>query len=98
MTNIIRVYRERPITRPGQVERLLIKFGIGPHRSYVYPTPPEQVLAEWFKNATPTGFILTAEQSKNVSAGYDVTEGPNEYASTVIVEQRKGGGGSELDI
>jgi hypothetical protein len=100
----IRAYRERPITQPGQVERVLIKFGIGPSRgAFGEPTNEEErrMFEEAAKNAVPTNFIPTAEQMK-ASEGqmcHDITEWPEDYVSTVnILEQAPDGGQIEMEI
>jgi hypothetical protein len=65
----IRAYRERPITQSGQVERVLIKFGIGPDRGFFASASASneeerRMFEEAAKNAVPTNFIPTAEQMK----------------------------------
>jgi hypothetical protein len=65
-TTTIRAYRERPITRGGQVEDVLIKFRVGPYRSSrpVRPMPEEN--KEGIANGTLTvhrcNFIPTPEE------------------------------------
>jgi hypothetical protein len=102
----IRAYRERPITQPGQVERVLIKFGIGPDRGLFASASASdeeerRMFEEAAKNAVPTNFIPTAEQMK-ASEGRmcrDITEWPEHYVSTVsILEQSAAGGEIEMEI
>ena len=99
----IRAYRERPITQPGQVERVLIKFGIGPKQGFTALTSEgeRRMFEEAAKNAVPTNFIPTAEQMK-ASEGRmcrDITEWPEHYVSTVsILEQSAAGGEIEMEI
>ena len=104
MTTIIRAYRERPITRPGQVERVLIKFGIGPQRAHLAWADGDPEAIAWTKieaeaeqKAVQTGFILTAEQMKAIDQAsgwsHDTTEWPEEYELdgqlTFAIERRR---------
>jgi hypothetical protein len=106
MTTIIRAYRERPITRPGQVEHVLVGHGIGPYpaHAHIYSKLPKKLRKEWAKEAMPTNFVMTAEQMKAVCGDgvgrmcRDVTEWPAEYDSFVSVEQYDDGSQIELEI
>jgi hypothetical protein len=79
MSKHIQVNRERPITRPGQVERVLCKFGIGPRHSgnvgkfidrQIAKIAHDELTANERRklleryDPVPVGFILTAEQMK----------------------------------
>jgi hypothetical protein len=102
----IRANREQPITRPGQVERVLCKFGVGPDRDHHFdrgfmPEDMGAALEAAAENAVPFGLILIAEQSKAIKPGQmvrDTTQWPENYSSIVTVEQRSDGGGIELSI
>src|ERR1700683_909899 len=86
---IIAADRERPITRPGQVERVLCKFGIGPNLGTAISDDWLERLTDDQKsefqkqcdNAMPVGFILTAKQRKATKGRMcrDVTEWPTDY-------------------
>jgi hypothetical protein len=102
----IRAYREQSIRRPGQVEKVLCKFGIGPKRHHVTFADPEMKakVEAHIENTEPvlTGFVLTAEQARECKPGVvyrDTTEWPEHYSSTVnLVEQGDDGGQIELEI
>ena len=57
---IITAYRERPITRPGQVEKVLCKFGIGPGNVHRLP---KKLRKKWIEEAIPVHFVMTAEEA-----------------------------------
>ena len=105
---IINAYRERPITRPGQVERVLCKFGIGRNRGTAISDNWLERLTDDQKsefqkrcdNAVPVGFIPTAEQMKATEGRmyHDTTEWPTDYVSTVRVQQYSDGSQIELEI
>src|SRR5580704_11370948 len=103
MTTIIRAYRERPITRPGQVEYVLVSHGIGPYpaQAHIYPKLPKKLRKAWAA-PMPTNFVMTAEQMKAACGKgvlcRDVTEWPAKYDSFVDVEQRGDGSQIELEI
>jgi len=102
----IRAYREQSIRRPGQVEKVLCKFGIGPRRHHVTFADPEMKakVEAHIENTEPvlTGFVLTAEQARECKPGMvyrDTTEWPEHYSSTAnLVEQGDDGGQIELEI
>jgi hypothetical protein len=107
MTTRLRFYRESPIKRPGQVEKVLIRFGIGPERGMFadgnawldqMSADDKRKFQQQCDNALPTGFIETAEQAKAGGMKRDITEWPADYISTVSVEQCDDGSGIELEI
>jgi hypothetical protein len=82
MTTIIHAYRQQPINRPGRVEAVLCKYGIGPRITATLWTPsPEQLQA--FEDGR---------------AENDNTEWPANYVSTFSRNEAEDGSEIEIEI